>query len=410
MLNTDGSDEHRRAPPIEMALLDALGGEHVFTGLDEAIDYFRSEAGLWQAETAGMSTEDSDVVLGPLLAAESTLLDIKSQPAEKHPNLKYELIDQVERWIPHEVAKKTFRRLREGLGLQYAVDFYAALQESPFASQRKSKTESAGKTRLAKQAADLLILERFRAESQFDPTLKEWAAQAEESRGEMESLRGDLARAHKDAIKVTEGAKEILSREQQRIDTELQSSQSHFNEELEVLAQKAELRVKSLEQLFEDNLRFQAPSRYWKERAASLRWQGLAWSAGLIAGVCGASAVLMWYLLRISDGTWSQSFGIHSLPSVAAFLGVLGAIGFGLKFLGRMTYSAFHLQRDAEERLQLTNFYLALGEEANKDPATRQLVLQSLFSRSDSGLLGGEHGPSLPKITDLGRSGGSTGS
>lgn len=168
--------------------------------------------------------------------------------------------------------------------------------------------------------------------------------------------------------------------------------------------------MKSLEQLFEDNLRFKAPSKHWRRRATSLLCQGLAWSLALMAGVCGASGVLMWYLLRISEGDWSQSFGVHSLPSVAAFLGVLGAIGFGLRFLGRMTYSAFHLQRDAEERLQLTDFYLALGEEANKDPATRQLVLQSLFSRSDSGLLGGDHGPALPKIADLGRGGGSGGS
>ena len=68
--------------------------------------------------------------------------------------------------------------------------------------------------------------------------------------------------------------------------------------------------------------------------------------------------------------------------------------------MAKLTFSAFHLQRDAEEREQLTHLYLNLREGANDDVESRRIILQSLFSRSESGLLSNETGPTMP-IQDL---------
>jgi hypothetical protein len=58
--------------------------------------------------------------------------------------------------------------------------------------------------------------------------------------------------------------------------------------------------------------------------------------------------------------------------------------------------SSLHLSRDAKEREQLTYFYLALIQENAVTDAERELVLRSLFSRSNTGLVKGDDAPEIP--------------
>jgi hypothetical protein len=66
------------------------------------------------------------------------------------------------------------------------------------------------------------------------------------------------------------------------------------------------------------------------------------------------------------------------------------------QLLAKLTFSSFHLSRDAEEREQLTHFYLALKKDTAIEPEERQLILQSLFSRADTGLLKDDSSPTMP--------------
>ena len=60
------------------------------------------------------------------------------------------------------------------------------------------------------------------------------------------------------------------------------------------------------------------------------------------------------------------------------------------------------MARDAKERNKLTYFYLALIEKNAVTEKERAIILNSLFSRSDTGLLKGESGPSMSaNVTDL---------
>ena len=64
-------------------------------------------------------------------------------------------------------------------------------------------------------------------------------------------------------------------------------------------------------------------------------------------------------------------------------------------------FSSFHLQRVSEESALLTNLYLSLKEGKVDDPESRKIILQALFSRSETGLLSGEHGPTMPTATEF---------
>ena len=75
---------------------------------------------------------------------------------------------------------------------------------------------------------------------------------------------------------------------------------------------------------------------------------------------------------------------------------IVSLLAFSIKILSKLTFSSFHLSRDAEEREQLTHFYLALKKDTAIEPEERQLILQSLFSRADTGLLKDDSSPTMP--------------
>ena len=75
---------------------------------------------------------------------------------------------------------------------------------------------------------------------------------------------------------------------------------------------------------------------------------------------------------------------------------LISFIAYAIRVISKLTFSSFHLVRDAEEREQLTYVYLALHKEKGIDQTERHLVMQSLFSRADTGLLKDDASPTMP--------------
>ena len=78
-------------------------------------------------------------------------------------------------------------------------------------------------------------------------------------------------------------------------------------------------------------------------------------------------------------------------------LTVIISIGFlVLNLFIKLSTSNFHLANDARERHHLTYVYLALLNETDISGEEKSIVLQSLFSRAESGLIRSDSGPQLP--------------
>lgn len=104
-----------------------------------------------------------------------------------------------------------------------------------------------------------------------------------------------------------------------------------------------ESEISNLEKTYEQLLKLKKPAEYWNIRAGKLRAQGNLWL----------------FLLVLNYG------GI------------------------------------TEEREQLVYLYLALVNEEKMDSESLPLVLQAIFSRSDSGLMGKDLTPQMPATTDF---------
>jgi hypothetical protein len=103
-------------------------------------------------------------------------------------------------------------------------------------------------------------------------------------------------------------------------------------------------------------------------------------------------------LFFISDGTLKDLFSAtgSAIRWSIVFVTFVSFLAYAIRIFAKLTFSAYHLFRDAEEREQLAYVYLALKKEKNIDDTERHLIMQSLFSRADSGLLRDDSSPTMP--------------
>ena len=158
---------------------------------------------------------------------------------------------------------------------------------------------------------------------------------------------------------------------------------------------KAEL----LEKTYADKLRLSKPAEYWNNSAKDFRkqarWFELLTLFFIIAPIgllfsCGKEFIDAWFS---SDPNANITYNI---PRMGIVVFILAIYTYLVRLLAKLAFSALHLMRDAQEREQLTYVYLSLINENGIDEKSRDIVLQALFSRTETGLLANENGPTMP--------------
>lgn len=163
-----------------------------------------------------------------------------------------------------------------------------------------------------------------------------------------------------------------------------------------------EKRLQELENIYEEKLRLAEPVKYWEESAKKHRCNGLLFL--LVTTLFGC--FLMQLLLCILYGwppLWMESnqWDLNTIKGSLVLLTMTSLGIYVIHILAKFCISSFHLSRDAFERQQLTYVYLSLVNENKIDPSEQKIVLQSLFSRVDTGLLKGEHAPTMPFVDSI---------
>lgn len=157
-------------------------------------------------------------------------------------------------------------------------------------------------------------------------------------------------------------------------------------------------KIEELKKLYEEELALKAPAQYWEERAKEMRIQGQWWLAGLALSTIVGVICLYNLLGSIGTGEFEKMFKNtgSSIKWSIVFITFITFLAFLIRAFTKLTFSSFHLSRDAQERKQLTYVYLALKENNAVSDIDRNIVLQSIFSRADTGLLKEDSSPTMP--------------
>jgi hypothetical protein len=157
--------------------------------------------------------------------------------------------------------------------------------------------------------------------------------------------------------------------------------------------------ISELEETYKQKLKLEEPAMYWHARAKKLSKHG--WTAMIV--VIALVGLTAWSLGEILWNSPEQIYtSFFSGDKSAAirwsivYITLISFIAFCIKSVSKVMFSSFHLARDCEERYTLTYFYLSLLKDAKIDEKDRQLIIQSLFSRAETGLLKDDSSPTMP--------------
>jgi Family of unknown function (DUF6161) len=156
----------------------------------------------------------------------------------------------------------------------------------------------------------------------------------------------------------------------------------------------------NLANLYQEKLRLDPSVQYWTASAEKLNKQGLTWARTLVFSILFGFVTFAIFFIFWLKGD-KTALSLQSLEGVILFATILSCYAFLLKSVSKAMFSSFHLQRVSEESALLTNLYLSLKEGKDDDPESRKIILQALFSRSETGLLSGEHGPTMPSVNEF---------
>lgn len=159
-------------------------------------------------------------------------------------------------------------------------------------------------------------------------------------------------------------------------------------------------KLTDLEETYSEKLKLQSPAKYWSDAAKRYEKHGMNWVKAIVFFVI-FGIVIFYNLLSQWFSGEKLPLQLSSFQGVILFASLAAMFTYLMKVLSKMTFSSFHLMRDAQEREQLTYLYLALTHENEMDKSSRDIVLQSLFSRSETGLLTNESGPTMPNMAEL---------
>jgi len=195
----------------------------------------------------------------------------------------------------------------------------------------------------------------------------------------------------------TKAIDELKTEKENNFNHWLNNSKEQFNE-FDIASKE---KIKDLEHTYEELLRLKKPAEYWNQRATKLNkegWKAIYWLGGLVAFAC----ITLYFLLWLTPDGMLLSFIKGQASAIKwsiIYITFISFLAFGIRALNKVAFSSFHLARDAEEREQLTYVYLSLIKDSAVDEKEKSLIMQSLFSRADTGLLKGDSGPAMP--TDI---------
>jgi len=231
--------------------------------------------------------------------------------------------------------------------------------------------------------------------------------QIETITGEYKNLFSDVAKLKSEQELAINNSNEEMQKTSQRLQLKLDEYQCALTNQRDELNKGFEQKlgewnkkINALENIYEQKLALASPLRLWRKHADRYRRQGYCFS--IFALLIGAISIfivmrLLYDLPPLIFDT--DKFSFKTIKGTLLVITIISILMFFLNLLVKFAVSAFHLSRDAEERVQLAYQFLALLKHQgidNNNLAT--IVCQSLFSRADTGLLKGNQHIQMPSV------------
>ncbi|MCX6153146.1 MAG: DUF6161 domain-containing protein [Candidatus Kapabacteria bacterium] len=172
-------------------------------------------------------------------------------------------------------------------------------------------------------------------------------------------------------------------------------------ERLFELYNRSKENIVNLERTYGDLLKLKEPIKYWEDKRKKHNKSGIIWSC--ITGSISLSLIILLIIIfyTLPNYLINSSDHFSIIKGTIIFMTIISFSVFLISIFSKIMLSNFHLEKDAEERQVLTHVFLALLQGGDVNEKERALVLQSIFSRAETGLLKGDSSPSMPSSSSI---------
>ncbi len=200
-------------------------------------------------------------------------------------------------------------------------------------------------------------------------------------------FKGNINQATEDFARLNKDYLIAFSNQEKRLEEMNNKAEEYFNEK--------EKRCSALEKLYDEKLKLSKPAEYWEKMSVNYENKGKKWLGWSIFVAVLTIAMLLCVVIFVPN-LFSKDSHVFDIVKNSAIMTIAASVSiYIMHLLVKMAMSSFHLSRDAKEREQLVGFYLSLIQEKAVTDKERSLVINSLFSRSDTGLLKGDSAPTM---------------
>lgn len=127
--------------------------------------------------------------------------------------------------------------------------------------------------------------------------------------------------------------------------TQIQGQSKDFDERFTAW----DSRVNDLENLYEEKLKLSKPAQYWADSAKKFKHQAIIFTLVMLSvvavGIVSISDLFKLWLIGNP-----AAINLASIQGAVIFTSLAAVYAYCLRILSRLTFSSFHLMRDAEER------------------------------------------------------------
>ncbi len=156
-----------------------------------------------------------------------------------------------------------------------------------------------------------------------------------------------------------------------------------------------EAKVKALEDTYAKKLELSKPAEYWGKLTKDYKNKGIFWFVISLVISISIIAGIVFLIIKTPQLFQENKYWLDLVKDTALLTVITSIAVYVLRITVKMAISSFHLSRDAKEREMLTGFYLSLNSENNISDKERAIIINSLFSRADTGLLKGDSAPTM---------------
>lgn len=164
--------------------------------------------------------------------------------------------------------------------------------------------------------------------------------------------------------------------------------------------------IEQIKKTYADELKVEKPAKFMKDKAKSYMWSSIWWGVATVA--LSVILLLLMYLILDPDiemnkklitiKLFSNQMPVYS--SIIIF-SMIALVIYVIKLFIKMTLSSKHLSEEFHQKYILTYFYLALLNDGKLEQKQADVILATLFSKADTGLIKNDTGSETELITKM---------